>query len=105
MSHITSLLLGLGNGGVYAALAIALVLTYRSSGVVNFATGTIALFTAYNYASLREGKLLVLVPGLPKTGELGKTLDFVPAALISLAAAAVLGALLYFVVFRPLRQA
>ena len=43
MTHVTSLLLGLGNGGVFAALAVALVLTYRSSGVVNFATGTIAL--------------------------------------------------------------
>ena len=33
------LLLGLGNGGVFAALAVALVDTYRSSGVLNFATG------------------------------------------------------------------
>ena len=77
MTHVTSLLLGLGNGGVYAALAIALVLTYRSSGVVNFATGTIALFTAYTYAFLRNGQLLVLVPGLPTTVDL-KVADTVP---------------------------
>ena len=105
MTHVTSLLLGLGNGGVYAALAIALVLTYRSSGVVNFATGTIALFGAYTYAFLRDGKLLVLIPGLPTTVNLGGNLEFVPAVLISLAASAALGALLYYVVFRPLRQA
>ena len=105
MTHVTSLLLGLGNGGVYAALAIALVLTYRSSGVVNFATGTIALYSAYTYASLREGKLLVLIPGLPSTVGVGGPLGFVPAALIALALTAVLGALLYAVVFRPLRQA
>ena len=44
---------------MYAALAVALVLTYRSSGVINFATGTIALYTAYTYAQLREGHLLL----------------------------------------------
>jgi sulfate-transporting ATPase len=105
MTHVTSLLLGLGNGGVYAALAIALVLTYRSSGVVNFATGTIALYAAYTYASLRDGKLLVLIPGLASTVGVGGRLGFVPAALIALGLSAALGALLYAVVFRPLRQA
>jgi sulfate-transporting ATPase len=105
MIHVTSLLFGLGNGAVYAALALALVLTYRSSGVINFATGTIALYTAYIYASLREGKLLFLVPGLPKTADVGGPMAFVPAALIALAIAAVLGALLYVVVFRSLRDA
>src|SRR5262245_37644453 len=105
MTHVTSLLLGLGNGGVFAALAIALVLTYRSSGVVNFATGTLALYTAYTYALLRDGKFLMLVPGLPTSVDVGGKLGFVPAALIALSGAAALGALLYAVVFRPLRQA
>jgi sulfate-transporting ATPase len=105
MTHVTSLLLGLGNGGVYAALAIALVLTYRSSGVVNFATGTMALYTAYVYAFLREGRLLVLIPGLPTSIGVGHTLGFFPAAAIALVMAAAVGALLYAVVFRPLRQA
>jgi ABC-type branched-subunit amino acid transport system ATPase component/ABC-type branched-subunit amino acid transport system permease subunit len=105
MTHVSSLLLGLGNGGVFAALAVALVLTYRSSGVVNFATGTMALYTAYTYAWLREGKLLVLLPGAPKAINLGGPLGFVPAALLSLLIAAVIGALLYLTVFRPLRQA
>ena len=105
MMHITSLLLGLGNGGVYAALAVALVLTYRSSGVINFATGAMALYTAYNYKFLRDGEFLVLIPGLPKTVDLGTKLGFVPAAIASLAIAALFGALLYLVVFRALRQA
>ena len=69
MQHLTSLLFGLGNGGVFAALALALVLTYRSSGVVNFATGAIALYAAYTYAALRTGELLILIPGLPTTVE------------------------------------
>ena len=37
--HLNFVLLGLGNGAVFAALAVALVVTYRSSGVLNFATG------------------------------------------------------------------
>ena len=65
VDHLGSALLGLGNGGVFAALALALVLTYRSSGVINFATGAIALYGAYTYAALRQGELLVLVPGFP----------------------------------------
>jgi sulfate-transporting ATPase len=105
MTHVSSLLLGLGNGGVFAALAIALVLTYRSSGVVNFATGTMALYTAYAYAWLREGKLLLLLPGLPNSLNIGTSLGFLPAAVLSLLLAAVLAALLYLIVFRPLRQA
>jgi sulfate-transporting ATPase len=104
MTHVTSLLLGLGNGGVVAALAVAIVLTYRSSGVVNFATGTLALYAAYTYAWLRDGKLLVLVPGLPTAVDFGRPLAFVPAALIALAVTAGIGALLYVAVFRPLRQ-
>ena len=105
MQHLTSLLFGLGNGGVFAALALALVLTYRSSGVVNFATGAIALYAAYTYAALRTGQLLILIPGLPTTVDVGGNLGFVPAALLALVLAALLGAILYLIVFRPLRDA
>jgi ABC-type branched-subunit amino acid transport system ATPase component/ABC-type branched-subunit amino acid transport system permease subunit len=105
VDHIASLMLGLGNGGVFAALALALVITYRASGVVNFATGAIALYVAYTYAALRKGEMLVPVPGLPKSLDLGQELGFWPAAAIALVLAAVMGALLYLVVFRPLRDA
>jgi sulfate-transporting ATPase len=105
MEHVGSLLLGLGNGAVFAAIAVALVVTYRSSGVINFATGAIALYVAYTYASLRRGELLVLLPGLPKSVDLGQPLQFWPAAAISLVVAALLGAVLYLLVFRPLREA
>ena len=105
MDHVASLLLGLGNGGVFAALALAIVITYRASGVVNFATGAMALYVAYTYAGLRKGSLLVPFPGLPKTVDLGQDLDFLPAFLLSMVIAAALGALLYLLVFRPLRDA
>ena len=99
------LLLGLGNGAVFAALGLALVVTYRSSGVVNFSTGAVALYVAYTYAFLRNGELLIPIPGLPQTVHLSNSMGFVPALAISLVIAAALGALLYALVFRPLRTA
>src|SRR3954464_13723416 len=98
MDHLGSMLLGLGNGAVFAALALALVLTYRSSGVINFATGAIAMFSAYTYASLRKGQMLLFLPGLPKSVDIGTKLSFVPAAVIALALTALLGAVLYLLV-------
>ncbi len=105
MDHVASMLLGLGSGGVFAALALALVITYRASGVVNFATGAMALYVAYTYAGLRRGELLVPIPGLPKTVDLGQELEFWPAVALSMVIAAALGAVLYVLVFRPLRDA
>lgn len=103
--HLSYLVLGLGNGAVYAALGLALVLTFKSSGVVNFATGAVALYAAYTYALLRKGELMVPIPGLPETVDLGGPLGVGPAMAISLVAAAVLGVLCYALVFRPMRSA
>ena len=97
--------MGLANGAVFASLALALVVTYRSSGVVNFATSAIALYTSYAFAFLRQGELLVLIPGLPAKVDLGWDFPLVPAIVAALAMAAVLGLTLYVLVFRPLRQA
>jgi ABC-type branched-subunit amino acid transport system ATPase component/branched-subunit amino acid ABC-type transport system permease component len=102
---ILFLILGLGSGAVYAALSLGLVVTYRSSGVVNLASAAIALYIAYTYAYLRMGELVDPVPGLSPTVSLGGPLGFWPAFLISLAVAGVLGALLYALIFRPLRAA
>jgi ABC-type branched-subunit amino acid transport system ATPase component/branched-subunit amino acid ABC-type transport system permease component len=99
------LLLGLANGAVYASLALALVVTFRSSGVVNFATGAIALYSAYTYAFLRQGELFDPIPGLPTTVHLAHSMGFGPAAALALAITVVLGLLLYAVVFRPMRGA
>jgi ABC-type branched-subunit amino acid transport system ATPase component/ABC-type branched-subunit amino acid transport system permease subunit len=103
--HLVFLLLGVSSGAVFAALALGLVVTYRSSGVINFATGSIALLTAYTYGYLRQGKLLSLVPGTDKTYDLGITFGLWPALALSLLMAGLLGLLLHLVVFRPLRDA
>ncbi|GAA3545227.1 branched-chain amino acid ABC transporter permease [Nonomuraea rosea] len=38
---------GLGAGAIYASLALALVLIYRFTGIVNFAQGELAMFSTY----------------------------------------------------------
>jgi branched-chain amino acid transport system permease protein len=41
------IVVGLASGGVWATLALALVLIYRSTGVVNFAQGEMAMFSTF----------------------------------------------------------
>jgi ABC-type branched-subunit amino acid transport system ATPase component/branched-subunit amino acid ABC-type transport system permease component len=103
--HVNFLLLGLANGAVFAALGVAVVVTYRSSGVMNFATSSIGLYGAYMYASFREGELLFLLPGLPHGYHFGQPLGFWPAVAATLVANALLGLALYVLVFRQLRSA
>ena len=43
---------GLSSGGVYALLALAIVIIYRSTGVINFAQGEMATFTTFIAFSL-----------------------------------------------------
>src|SRR5690349_1183508 len=38
---------GLGNGFIYSAMALALVLIYKATGVVNFAQGEMAMIGAF----------------------------------------------------------
>lgn len=53
MKTITFLLLGLGNGAVFASLGVAIALTFRTSNVVNFGAGSMALFGAITFQSVR----------------------------------------------------
>ncbi|WP_062434206.1 branched-chain amino acid ABC transporter permease [Herbidospora daliensis] len=57
---------GLGSGAVYAALALALVLVHRFTGVVNFAQGELAMVSAYVAWQLVEAGLSYWV-ALPLT--------------------------------------
>lgn len=100
------LLLGSGAGAVIAILGLGIVLTYRGSGVVNFAHGAIATWVAYVFVDLRlAGDYALPFPGLPARVHLGESVAFVPALLLALATAALLGFLIYVLVFRPLRTA
>ena len=85
-------LLGLGSGALIAGIALAIVLTYRGSGIINLATGGIAMLAGYSYWSL-------------KTGEYGTEFGTAPALAITFLVTLAVGALIELVAFRPLRNA
>src|SRR2546423_3005559 len=91
LSHkdeVRFLLLGVGTGALISTIALGVVLTFRGSGVVNFANGAIAKFPGYRYDGLRtDGKLfvpplpnpLVLVEGIAhRSGHHGLTMPHWP---------------------------
>jgi ABC-type branched-subunit amino acid transport system permease subunit len=105
VSTIVFLLLGLGSGSAFALLGLGLILEYRSSGVVNFAHGAIAMYITYVYVELRDnGELVFPVLGFNHINLSAAGLGFIASAGISLVYAAVLGLLIYLLVFRPLRH-
>jgi branched-chain amino acid transport system permease protein len=81
-------IVGLVTGGVYAIAAAGLVITYTSSGILNFAFGAIAYFVArfYYYLHTQHGW------------------GIAPAAVLSiLVVSPAIGVLLYAVLFRHMR--
>ena len=86
------ILLGLGSGALIAGIALAVVLTYRGSGIINLATGGVAMIAGYAYWALR-------------TGELGPSFATAPALVLTLLFTLVVGTLIELVAFRPLRNA
>ncbi len=85
-------ILGLGAGSLISGIAIGVVLTYRGSGIINLATGAIAMLAGYSYWSL-------------KTGEYGAHVPTAPALVITAVFLLAVGLLIEFVVYRPLRTA
>lgn len=80
---------GLFLGAVFALLGIGVVLIYKSSGVLNFAHGAMAMFSTYVY--FEADRTL----GLP----------VVASVAVAVAAGAGIGAFAYRLVFRRLRDA
>jgi len=125
---VFAVLLGIGPGAVFAMLAVGLVVAYRGSGVINFAHGAIAMYTALTFNRLRasartggDGSIFLpwvdVIPewdwlkalglsNLPVRIDVGTAPMSTPVALaISLAMAAFIGLLAHLLVFRPLRNA
>ncbi len=90
---------------MYAALGLGLVVTFRSSGVLNFAVGAQALFAAYMYAFLREGQLFSPIPGTPNFLDLGDDLGLALSLVLAVLISVLLSLVIYGLVFRPLRHA
>jgi len=84
-------ILGLGSGALIAGIALGIVLQYRGSGIINIATGAIAMIGGYSYWSLKTG-----VYG-------GWDAPTAAALLITLVVLLVLGVVIEFLAFRPLR--
>lgn len=58
---------GLAAGGIYALLALALVVVYKASSVLNFAQGEMAMvsaFVAFSLLTRWQAPLLVLLPAM-----------------------------------------
>lgn len=85
-------LLGLGQGALIAGIAVGVVVTYRGSGVINLATGAVAMVTGYLFWALTSGFFGLAVPvGL--------------AFAVALAAAVLVGLIMQTAVFTPLGTA
>ena len=102
---ISTLFLGAVFGCIYALLAYGLVLTFRTSGVFNFAQGALGMFFAFTYYQLQQGgrRPMNLVVGV-------YTMHWhlpsgVALLLVVLVLAPAFGALLDVILFRRLRDA
>ena len=103
--YLFYLLLGSGAGAIIAALGLGMVITYQGSGVVNFAAGSMAMWSTYVYAELRNGAYPFPIPGLPGRYHFGDDVGFRWALFLALLTAAIIGLAVYLLVFKPLRQA
>ena len=85
-------LLGLASGALIAGIALGVVLAYRGSGIINLAVGAVSMVAGYSFWSLR-------------TGFFGPEFPTALALVITLAVVLVVGALMEWIAFRPLRTA
>ncbi|MGN6695108.1 MAG: ABC transporter permease [Aquihabitans sp.] len=105
-TYLGYLFAGLGGGAVVASLALGLVLTHRSSGVVNFAHAAMGMYVAFAFFEFREtGDWVLPILGLPARVHLLARPTLASALGFALVVAIALGLVVYLLVFRPLRQA
>jgi branched-chain amino acid transport system permease protein len=103
--YLFFILLGTGAGAIIAAFGLGLVVTYQGSGLVNFGYGAMATWSGYVYADLRQGAYPFPIPGLPARYHFGEDVGIWWAFGLSLLTAALMGLLVYQLVFRPLYRA
>jgi branched-chain amino acid transport system permease protein len=85
---LTQLMNGIGSGAVYASLALALVLVFRTTGILNFAQGEMALYSTYLVWFFTQRSVPVWI-----------------AILLSMAISFVGGAAIERILIRPVEQA
>lgn len=84
---IDQFLNGVGRGAVYASVGLALVLIYRTTGLLNFAQGEMALFSTFVTWWLTDQGLAI-----------------VPAILVSVVFSVIAGAVIERLVIRPVES-
>ena len=89
---VQTIVTGLADGGIYAILALALVLIHRATGVINFAQGEMAMFSTY---------IAFWLISDPEGWELSFWIGFGITLVVSFAG----GAAIYGAVIRPLARA
>ena len=87
-AFIHQVLAGLATGGIYASLALALVMIYQATHLVNFAQGEMAMFSTY------------LAWTMVNAG-----MGYWPAFLLTVLLAFVLGVVIERVIIRPIENA
>src|SRR3989442_12903927 len=87
-AFLPQVLAGLATGGIYASLALALVMIYQATRLVNFPQGQMAMFTTYIAWTLINA-------GMP----------YWPAFLLTVGIAFILGILIERIVIRPVENA
>lgn len=113
---IFDLISGLGIGALYAMLAAGLVVSYKGSGVINFAHGAIAMYGVVTFdAAWNRGVIFLPWFDILPTHTLNLPVritvasdgqwEFIPSLILALVMAAFIGLAVHFLVFRPLRNA
>src|SRR5689334_20554556 len=87
-AFLHQVLAGLATGGIYASLALALVMIYQATHLVNFAQGELAMFATYMAWDLIEH-------GMP----------YWAAFFITIVLAFILGVLIERIIVRPVENA
>ena len=87
-AFIHQILAGLATGGIYASLALALVMIYQSTHLVNFAQGELAMFATY------MAWTLINIAGMP----------YWVAFFLTVILAFVLGVLIERIIIRPVEN-
>ena len=104
--YILFAVVGLGTGAIYAALGMGLVVTFKGTGIINFAGGAMGMWSAYVYDEMRRnGNLTFPVFLIPHKIHFGDHVAFLPSMVLALLSSALIGMLAHLLVFRPLRKA
>lgn len=99
-------LTGLGIGAVFAVLAMGLIITYKGTGVINFAAGVMGLWSGYIFSELRTtGDYVFPVVFVHDRIHVAEQVHGGIALALAVATGVLLGVLAHVLVFRPLRNA